>query len=44
MTTKGTRLKGEAYFLRAFTYHDLLRFYGTKKLAAKEVFPLFQKR
>jgi starch-binding outer membrane protein, SusD/RagB family len=28
-TTK-KRLKGEAYFLRAFVYHDILRWYGMK--------------
>lgn len=40
---KRTRLKGEAYFLRAFTYHDLLRFYGTKKVAAEGGVPIISK-
>jgi hypothetical protein len=40
---KRNRLKGEAYFLRAFTYHDLLRFYGTKKVAGEGGVPIVSK-
>lgn len=29
------RLKGEAYFLRAFVYHDLLRWYGMKSTGSE---------
>lgn len=37
---KKARLKGEAHFLRAFTYHDLLRFYGTKKVSSEGGVPI----
>jgi hypothetical protein len=37
---KKLRLKGEAYFLRAYTYHDLLRFYGSKQAGNEGGIPL----
>jgi hypothetical protein len=37
---KKLRLKGEAYFLRAYTYHDLLRFYGSKQFGNEGGVPL----
>lgn len=40
---KKQRLKGEVYFLRAFVYHDLLRFYGTKTVATEGGVPLLDK-
>lgn len=37
------RLKGEAYFLRAYLHHELLRFYGSKKVAGKNGIPIIDK-